>query len=75
MNWLILGGVAGDLEHKTFRGRVDHARAECVGEAQRLDPVVAGARTFTIASSRSIERPDNVMSTTKRPAPCGRADA
>ena len=37
-------GAAGHLEHEARGRRIDHARAIDVGEAQRLDPVIAGAR-------------------------------
>ena len=40
-NWSILSRRAGDLEDEALDGRVDHAGAEGVGEAQRLDPVLA----------------------------------
>ena len=40
-NWSILSLRAGDLEDEALDRGVDHARAEGVGEAQRLDPVVA----------------------------------
>ena len=39
-----LGGRAGDLEDKTGLGGIDGAGAEGIGHAQRLDPLLAGAR-------------------------------
>src|SRR5882757_7975186 len=41
-----LGGIAGDLEHETFGGGVDHPGAKRLGEAQRLDAVLAGRAQF-----------------------------
>ena len=60
-----LVGRAGDLEHEALRAGVDDARAECIGEPQGLDAMLALARTLTMASSRSIAGPAIVMSTTR----------
>src|SRR5262245_49890743 len=41
---LDLAGLAGELEDEGYVGGIDHTRPEGVGQAQRLDAVVAGSR-------------------------------
>ena len=74
-NWSILLARAGDLEDEALDRGVDHARAERVGEAQRLDAVVALAAHLD-HRELALDRGHRTRSGPPRaaPAPAARAD-
>ena len=71
-----LVGLAGDLEDEALGRGVDDPGAEGVGQAQRLDALLAGARHLDqrqLALDASC--PATVRSATDAPAPGARAGA
>ncbi len=60
-----LVGLAGDLEDEARGSGIDDAGAEGIGQAQRLDALLALAATFTMASSRASALPCTVRSATE----------